>query len=65
MIVEHVPAFVCPQCGYSAIPAQTWEVLEQLAAGCAAPVRFATVPVYDLSELPDAGIQIPRRPQAT
>ncbi len=54
MIVEQMPAFVCPQCGYTAIPAATWEALDRLAAERPVPARFISVPVYDLSDLPGA-----------
>jgi YgiT-type zinc finger domain-containing protein len=47
VIVEHVPARVCPQCGERLFAPETVERLQQIAWGRKQPQRLVQTPVFD------------------
>lgn len=49
VIIEHVPAKVCPQCGERLFSPDTVERLQQLAWGRKKPQRVVQTPVFDFS----------------
>ncbi|VEN72724.1 conserved hypothetical protein [Candidatus Desulfarcum epimagneticum] len=50
VLVEHVPAEVCPKCGEKLYSPDVTDALLQFAERQGEPVRFIQVPVYDFSE---------------
>jgi YgiT-type zinc finger domain-containing protein len=52
VIFEHVPAWVCGQCGERAFRAAVVIELERLDDGARPPDRIEQVPVYDLAGVP-------------
>jgi YgiT-type zinc finger domain-containing protein len=50
IILEHVPAEVCQQCGEAFLSPAILEQVQELVWSQAAPKRTTQVPVYDLAE---------------
>jgi YgiT-type zinc finger domain-containing protein len=49
IIIEHVPAKVCPQCGERLFSADTVERLQRTAWEQKAPCRVLGIPVFDFA----------------
>lgn len=49
IIVEHVPAKVCPQCGEKLFAPNTVEKLQQIAWDQKEPCRILETPVFDFA----------------
>jgi YgiT-type zinc finger domain-containing protein len=49
IIVEHVPAKVCPQCGERLFSADTMERLQRTAWEQTSPCRVLETPVFDFA----------------
>jgi YgiT-type zinc finger domain-containing protein len=49
VIIEHVPAKVCPQCGEKLFSPETVERLQQIAWGRKKPQRVVQTPVFDFA----------------
>ena len=50
ILVEHVPAEVCPQCGEKLYTPEVTEALLQIAKQPFKPAKIMHVPVYDFTE---------------
>ena len=49
IIIEHVPAKVCPQCGEKLFSPDTVERLQQIVWGQKRPHRIVETPVFDFA----------------
>ena len=49
IIFEHVPAFVCGQCGSRVFKSATVDEIERIATERPTPTRVVSAPVYDLT----------------
>ena len=49
IIIEHIPAKVCPQCGEKLYSPGTVERLQQIAWGQKKPQRVVQTPVFDFA----------------
>ena len=50
MLIEHVPAEVCPLCGEKLYSPEVTDALLQVAKRQGEPVRVIQVPVYDFTD---------------
>lgn len=47
---ENVPAFVCQQCGYEWLSAETTQMIDEVSHKQQKPKRYQKVPVFDLAK---------------
>jgi len=50
ILVEHVPAEVCPKCGERLYTPEVTDILLQFAKQPVKPAKMINVPVYDFTE---------------
>lgn len=50
ILVEHVPAEVCPQCGEKLYSPEVTDALLQFAKQQAKPIKVIQVPIYDFAK---------------
>jgi YgiT-type zinc finger domain-containing protein len=51
VVIEHVPARVCPQCGETLYSAETVEQLQKTAWERKKPARVLETPVFDFAQV--------------